>query len=53
MGEKGTIGEIDQCIIGNKVISFSLGKNIFVLITESEALAKTQRGLFNIVWENV
>ena len=53
LGEKGIIGEIDQCIIGNKVISFSLGKNIFVLITESEAIAETQRGLFELIWQRV
>ena len=53
LGEKGVIGEIDQCIIGNKVISFSLGKNIFVLITESEAIAETQRGLFELILQRV
>ncbi len=50
MGDRGHIGALDQLIVGNKVMSFSLNKDIFVLITESEALAETQRGLFELLW---
>ncbi len=32
MGNRGKIGALDQLIVGNKVMSFSLNKDIFVLI---------------------
>lgn len=52
MGDRGTIGALDQLIVGNKVMSFSLNKDIFVLITDSESLAETQRGLFELLWNS-
>lgn len=44
-------GQTDQCIIGNKIITFSFGKEIFVLITESKEMAQTQRALFEQIWK--
>ncbi len=44
-------GLTDQCIIGDKVISFSLSKEIFMLVVESQELAKTQKGVFEILWK--
>lgn len=46
-------GATDQFIIGEKVINFSLGKEIFVLITESREIAQSQRALFEIVWKQI
>ena len=44
-------GLTDQCIIGDKVISFSLSKEIFMLVVDSQELSKTQKGVFEILWE--
>ncbi len=44
-------GTTDQLIVGDKIMSFSLGKEVFVVITESRELAKTQRGFFERVWK--
>lgn len=49
-GQGENFGMTDQFIIGNKVINFSLGKEIFVLITESKEIAQSQRALFEIIW---
>ncbi len=49
-GEGEPFGTTDQFIIGNKVILFSLDKEIFVTIIEGAEIAKTQRALFDIVW---
>lgn len=53
LGDGGEFGFTDQFIIGNKVMSFSFGKEIFVLITEGKEIAQTQRGLFNMLWEKI
>lgn len=50
-GEK--FGMTDQFIMGDKIINFSLGKEVFVLIIESKEIAKTQRALFEIIWESL
>jgi sugar-specific transcriptional regulator TrmB len=52
-GEDIRFGSTDQLIIGNKIMSFSFGKEIFVLIVESKELAQTQRGLFELIWKKV
>jgi len=48
----GFCGLTDQLIIGNKVIFFSIRKELFTLILESEEIAKTQRFLFENMWES-
>ncbi len=52
-GKGENFGLTDQFIIGDKIINFSLGKEIFVLITESKEIAQSQRALFEIIWEKV
>lgn len=52
-GEGKEFGFTDQFIIGNKIMSFSFGKEVFVVITESREMAKTQRGLFESLWQKV
>lgn len=48
-GEK--FGMTDQFIIGDKIIYFSLGKEIFVTIIESKEITQTQRALFELIWK--
>ena len=43
-------GNTDQLTVGNKVMTFVLGKEIFVLIIESKDIADTQRGIFEMAW---
>ncbi len=43
-------GFTDQLIIGNKIMYFSFGETVFVLMVENKELAQTQRGLFEIAW---
>ena len=50
VGDKYFFGNTDQLIVGNKVITFALGKEIFVLIVESKDIADTQRGIFEMAW---
>ena len=50
-GEGAQFGFTDQLIIGDRIMSFSFGKEVFVLITESREIAKTQRGLFELLWQ--
>ena len=50
-GDGKDFGTTDQLIIGDTIMSFSLGKEVFVIITESRELAKTQRGFFERVWK--
>lgn len=50
--DKYSFGQTDQLIIGNRVMTFVLGKEIFVLITESKDVADTQRGIFEMAWTN-
>ena len=51
--DSGNFGFTDQLIVGNTIMSFSFGKEIFVVITESKEIAQTQRGMFNSIWEKV
>lgn len=44
-------GFCDNIIYGNKVAIFSLKKDIFVIVIESEDIAKTYRAMFNWAWE--
>ena len=48
--ESYPFGNTDQLTVGNKVMTFALGKEIFVLIVESKDIAKTQRGIFELAW---
>ena len=48
----GSCGQTDQFIIGNRVIFFSIKKELFTLIVESEEIAKTQRFLFESLWKS-
>ena len=49
-GDSSDFGMTDQFIIGDKVIHFSFGKEIFVLIIEGHEIAKSARALFEIAW---
>ena len=51
--DSGNFGFTDQLIVGNTIMSFSFGKEIFVVITESKEIAQTQLGMFNSIWEKV
>ena len=51
-GDGIEFGTTDQLVIGDKVMSFSFGKEVFVLITESKELAATQRGIFEHMWQS-
>jgi sugar-specific transcriptional regulator TrmB len=44
-------GITDQLIIGNKIMLFSMNKELFTLIIESEEIVKTQRFLFEQLWK--
>jgi DNA-binding MarR family transcriptional regulator len=48
-----SFGSTDQLILGNKVMTFVLGKEIFVLIVESKDNADTQRGVFELAWQKL
>lgn len=52
-GEGSEFGFTDQLVIGNKIMSFSFGKDVFVLITESKEIAQTQKGIFESLWKSV
>ena len=43
-------GMTDQLIIGNKIFSFSMNKNLFTIVTEGPEIAKTQKMLFDTIW---
>ncbi len=43
-------GNCDNLIFGNKLVMFSLKKDVFVLVIESEEIAKTYRALFEWAW---
>ena len=49
--DKGQCGITDQLIVGNKIILFSMNKELFTLIIESEEIVKTQRFLFEQIWK--
>ncbi len=53
LGIGSEFGFTDQLIIGNTIMSFSFGKDVFVVITESKEIAQTQRGLFETMWKKV
>jgi hypothetical protein len=44
-------GFTDNLIFGNKLVIFSLKKDIFVTIIESEEIAKTYRAMFEWAWK--
>jgi len=44
-------GFTDNLIFGNKLVIFSLKKDIFVIIIESEEVVKTYRALFEWAWK--
>jgi sugar-specific transcriptional regulator TrmB len=46
-------GHTDQLIIGNKIITFCIGRELFVLIVESADMAQSQRALFEMAWKNI
>lgn len=43
-------GKTDQLIVGDRVMTFALGKEIFVMIVESKEIAQSQRALFDAIW---
>ena len=52
LNDEGQCGITDQFIIGNKIMLFSMNKEIFTLIIESEEIVKTQRFLFDRMWNS-
>ena len=44
-------GFSDNLIFGNKLVIFSLKENVFVIMIESEEIAKTYRALFEWAWK--
>ncbi len=51
LNDNNQCGMTDQLIVGSKLILFSMSPTeLFTLIIESEELAKTQRFLFNCLW---
>ena len=52
-GAGNKFGFTDQLIVGNTIMSFSFGKEIFVLITESKEIAQTQRGIYELLWQSI
>jgi sugar-specific transcriptional regulator TrmB len=53
LNDKGQCGITDQFIIGNKLMLFSMNKEIFTLIIESEEIVKTQKFLFDCMWNSI
>lgn len=51
LDDRGLCGQTDQLIVGNKVIFFSIKKDLFTLILESEEIAKSQRFMFESLWK--
>jgi sugar-specific transcriptional regulator TrmB len=50
LNDQGQCGITDQLIVGNKLMLFSMNKELFTLIIESEEVTKTQRFLFDTLW---
>lgn len=48
-----SFGTTDQCIIGDKVILFSLSEEVFMLTIENKEIAKTYRGMFDLLWNRL
>lgn len=44
-------GFTDNLIFGNKLVIFSLKKDVFVIVIESEEIAKTYRAMFEWAWQ--
>lgn len=54
LNDQGACGMTDQLIIGNKLILFAMSETeLFTLIIESAEIVKTQRFLFDRLWESV
>jgi sugar-specific transcriptional regulator TrmB len=53
LNDEGKCGITDQLIIGNKIMLFSMNKELFTLIIESQEIAKTQRFLFDAIWKTI
>jgi predicted transcriptional regulator len=45
-----SFGLTDQCIAGDKVMLFSLSDELFMLVIEGAEIAKTYRGIFELLW---
>lgn len=44
-------GHTDNLIFGNKLVTFSLKQEVFVIVIESEDTATTYRALFELAWK--
>lgn len=53
LNDEGKCGITDQLIVGNKLMLFSMNKELFTLIIESEEIVKTQKFLFDQLWGSV
>lgn len=50
--KSGVFGACDNVMYKNKIAIFSLKKELFVVVIESEELTKTYKALFEMAWEN-
>lgn len=50
--EQGMFWETDDFLYGNTLVIFSVKKDIFAIIIESESIAKTYKTLFNMAWRS-
>lgn len=50
--EKHEYGSTDNLIFGNKLVIFSLKKDVFVIAIESAEIVKTYRALFEWAWKS-
>jgi len=53
INDKNFGGETDQLITENRIVFFSFSPRPFALIIESEELAKTQKCLFENIWDTL
>lgn len=53
LDDKGQCGLTDQLIVGNKIMLFSMNKELFTLIIDSEELVKAQKFVFEQMWNSV
>ena len=53
LDDKGQCGITDQFIVGNKIMLFSMNKELFTLIIESEEIVKTQTFIFENIWNSI
>lgn len=53
LNDNNQTGITDRFIIGNKIILFSMNRDIFTVIIESEELVKSEKFMFDFIWNNM